>query len=857
MITEGAHLLSSPTLATASNRSRLRAVSRSVIVAAGFLSACGGNGDTGSPAEPLPAQVASTSAQVRIDPAIPMAVASSIAEVTSSVDSKPAGSALKVRSQTDSAEMILALDSRGRIVLAGVARGGDATLSANTTARALVRIALGATFDSVAASEVDAAIQASTAFPRLVASIDAALVGQRLTSTDAETLAGIAAVLKTLPASSLAAASNGAGGRESTAALPDPKVDKPTPFRIFRDIFQIFGEPLVVYVNDGPNVGEVALQNATTIEWSVRTAAHDGRKLTFSELPLPATTLKSVLLGIALPWVPVEKIKIPTDAGRGFLLTVEQTDRSREANVTQIGYEIIASLIDLYPTGSKACAKTIAKQVFSRRAQALAAEPSVDAFLDSFVDFPIGVLDVVEVVEVCARYRPVDVKAGDFNATLTKQIKAVGQFVKAYVRPLQALETLTDYVSLGSKVLLFWAYRDDTYPVSVCEGRTTPSTSSASRISNCTAKFKLDEDITHLAIGAKAKMPLNALDIADVATLLPRALVFERQGGLDATTPFKFDTRTLEAEGTADGLSAVSVLDEATGVDIVWGLKVSEPQIAPQNPAIVEGELTSFKLESRDGTPIKLPAQVEYSSSDETVLEQVQSTSLFAGRKPGKSVVTAFVPSSNLSYKTEVTVLAKPPQEPPELPRGTVIGTLVLANYQGSDLQRTVQFQQDGTTVLFAELLQIAGCNTSMLVAECFEGDYGARGFSSVDISATGDVVGGTPIGRIVQNADVSLGSVSISSGGTIDHSANLVQPGSTLNLTAKRITGGLSLGLFNCTGDPKCDSYQRAPTSINLSASDGPIDFSIQKPSALLNVSVSCSGPGPFNVVVGGQRVC
>lgn len=305
-----------------------------------LLVACsGGGGGSSSGTSGTPSVVSSASTTVSVGSSVPASVVNAVTEVVSPVGSSQLSSPLQIAITNSRDSFVLALDSTGTIRLAAMTSGGATTLSADSTALALVRMAIGGLPSGITANQANQAIRGAAEFPALVALIEGVLssslaplesgpVVQSLATTVRQAMSTITAILvPPVPAASSAVAY--ASRSVEPSQLPH--------FNILSNVAGVFS----VYVYSAGSDGSVNVVNASPITWSAHTLNETGTLIPApstddGRILLHANTLSSSLLDIIHPWIGPRSVGLPGNEGKGLDIVVEQTQASRRENLVGI-----------------------------------------------------------------------------------------------------------------------------------------------------------------------------------------------------------------------------------------------------------------------------------------------------------------------------------------------------------------------------------------------------------------------------------------------------------------------------------------------------------------------------------------
>lgn len=320
-----------------------------------FIASCGGGGSGATPA--APASISVQGLQPTIDSSVPAAATAAIKNYVTPVDLQAANATIQLPVSSAGGEsMVYAVDANNNIILAALTTSASATLSANTTALALVRLSLGALPASTSVSQLNSAIEATAAYQALVSAISTALAAGNSPSTQSAVFNAILNVLFQIPTSALPVA---AAERRSMAVEANLGTSATVPPYTLYAMPTLLGQSTgSVIITDATDTGGVTLANSTAITWSLSSASTGGTSITCASpgassssinpdcsIQINATNLQNNIFSSP------STATVPGN-GDAFNLTLEQNAISRTANVLQIGEDAFSVFVAWYTAGA-------------------------------------------------------------------------------------------------------------------------------------------------------------------------------------------------------------------------------------------------------------------------------------------------------------------------------------------------------------------------------------------------------------------------------------------------------------------------------------------------------------------------
>lgn len=240
------------------------------------LTACGGGGGAGGAATPgggsssggssVPTvpPLATQSLTVTIDSDVPSVAMANISALVTPLDSEPVGTAnLTIPAISANPEtVVVALDANNNMMLAAMVDSASSTISANSTAIALVRVALGTLPSSVTPAQANTAITGTADFSALVTQVNASLSAGSAPALSTTVAQAVVTVINDLNAANLVASA--AARAHIFAIAPTQLPGTPQPL-ITDALFSVTAQSVD---NDGTGINAT---NSFPIQWTART----------------------------------------------------------------------------------------------------------------------------------------------------------------------------------------------------------------------------------------------------------------------------------------------------------------------------------------------------------------------------------------------------------------------------------------------------------------------------------------------------------------------------------------------------------------------------------------------------------
>lgn len=634
---------------------------RSVVVliaGVSVLVACGGGGggntsESTPPSQSLPASEEIKTA-VALDSAIPASIAASIVKISSPTETTVLGAPVSVVSAGPNGEsIVLAADASDNIVLAALASTATTTLSVDSTALVLARLAIGPVPQGLSAAQVNSFIRSASGYVNLVAAVSQSLDAGAAPSTNAAVLQKVAAVAAQVAPMIAGAISPSIA--KAAALISNDRVTPPLPFAVIVDALGT--SPVQITGSSGH---AITVTNNMPIAWSAISTSASG-----SERDNVLVFAKG-------------KEAVFSDGGKGFNLTVEQTSGSRIDTMGDVVSKIFNIAVVAIPASTCTTVSLKAGVV-----ALLKGYNPASATWDQFVSIadpmftPANVLKLIEKCVPTPKYQAL----ASFLSPINKFIKGLSIAPASY-----------DAYTLIGQISYAKHYYVESRTVGVCQDELR-------NIINCAKSFVFTPKLLRAQVGVNLKphTQLTALDAKGNPTAIPAGLIYSATDGnsflsVDAGTG---DTLTKKA-----GSSSIIVTDPATGATGGYDVFIEDPGvISPSTLNLKVGETGRLNLTNGFENKIILAPGTTWKVTNESIAQLNVLSGLFTGQPdfmakgPGTTTVTVTNPVSGKQAVAVITVL------PDECVQDPVTGLMWEGgpNWQNKSLLRT---NYDSTTEL-------------------------------------------------------------------------------------------------------------------------------------------------------------
>jgi hypothetical protein len=542
------------------------------------VSACGAGGT------PSPTGMMTT--DVVIDTQVPAVGRANIVQMVSPVDATGNNANIQIPSLGgDDETMVMGVNSTGNIMLAALTNKTPTVLSVDSTALALVRLALGALpseMTSAQVNQLNAAIRTTSEYTNLLS-----LVGQALNAgnSPAQDTGVLQCVLKVIDqfSTALPTVTTHAQALQPLllAAVSPPTV--PGTLQLPYTLITSGGSAgLTIQLQAADTSGNVPLTNNTTISWNASSKDLQGQPLS-TDLLLNGRSYSLNLLGIFSGTISPSKPQAVNGNSGDFYVTVNQTGASHRANVTSIVRNTTALALSLIPTQPKGllgpCTDAVASVVLNPSAiDVLVGQPSADNLLSLLASGvgPKNWTNIGSVMTKCAGPQLLSVLTSQAAYGMTLQLAGyigkymnpIGQYLAAYdmvKAAWTASGNAVKGVSLVVQILETITTWDPLVPynhktVGVCEV--------ANVIVDCTTRLEISiptqaiiVNQTSMQVGAVVPLTVTAFGSSNTQTITPANLKWGSSAGTVAWVDFKG-----VVTGVSEGNTDITVTDPLTGV---------------------------------------------------------------------------------------------------------------------------------------------------------------------------------------------------------------------------------------------------------------------------------------------------
>lgn len=640
------------------------------------VSSCGGSGGEGGPigtgGAPPTATLSSTT--VSLDSSVPPAIASAITDVLSPTSAGTIPGSVQIETIPGSDAMILAMDASGELRLAAMTSGPTTTLNADTTAVALVRIALGALPSGVTAAQANQEIRGAPEYAALVSAVDQAIKSGLTPLADPAVANSVIVVT-----GQVAEAFERQVRPASSAALAyaTPRAQPPLPFTLVSGV----GGVGKVYLDGVTSAGEVELVNSMLIAWAASSLDESGHEIAVPHNLLPVS-LWSALKDTLHPWLGPSAIAVPGNGGKGMDVKIQQTDQTRLINDVGLMTDTVKLTLSLM--GSQGlfdkCVTGMGSALLkSEEMQAMAAEPTMESFLAYLKSIKSQSPDKFHSLFVDCIPRGKGL-ARLFMGELSKQLSGLAQIRKAY-----------DAVSLIAKAKqVYDHWSDEPRLVAVCLGQGLFRLT----VADCAKEFRFANPNPVLVPNARYTPNMTALTEGEKITAIPVGVVHESSDAAEAVVKVLNDqTGTLVASGT--GTATITARDPFTGAKGSYPVTVVRPVIKPGVVKLGIGQTITLSLTDQAGNSVITDQSgITWASTDDSIVQVLPEASflfypngvIIKGLKAGKVSIKVLNPAElQAPITAEVEVVGTvanvcKTDEPTYAPSGCELPRLVAKN---------------------------------------------------------------------------------------------------------------------------------------------------------------------------------
>ena len=581
----------------------------------------------------LPASTMTT-----IDPLLPASVATSVQQALSPSGGGTVGSWLPISTASSSGQsLVLALDSSGNILLASIVTTDQTTLSADSTALALVRIAIGDIPTAQTGAALDAAIRANTSYPSLVTAVQNALVAGGSPATNLAVLQAVSSVM--VPMATLVTAVT--TRHSSVKSVATPVATAPLPSTLVTD--SLLGLLPVQITQDGANFpfNHITLSDSMPIPWYVTSTSVTGVSLGGGEL-------LSGRSGLLTPGT----VQVAASSA-GFNLTVAQNLNTE----ISIGADLITGTIQAvwgFVSAPSCNWQLVKSAVGGALTGILSADDGWVAFLDGLATFDNSP-NLSKVLAKCV--------------TSSAAIAALAAPVDNYFGALSKIKTAVNALSVVVEYQYASQYWGTSQTFGVCE-------QANGAVVNCAARYGFAPASIVMAPGATYTPNITAYDGNGSLTGIPSGLIWTSSNPLAVATDQSTGTLIANASNATSvgGPYTITVSDQELAASGTYSVTVVVPTISPSNATVYIGGGPSgggvLTLNLTGPSSIILPNGISWTSDDPSDLYLTPVTALtntaratwqaISSNVPGTVHISATDSSGNTYGPVTVTVAAAP-----------------------------------------------------------------------------------------------------------------------------------------------------------------------------------------------------
>lgn len=597
-----------------------------------FLQGCGG----GNQMPPIAETPQLTS--IQIEETVPDVARARITQIVSPVSAGAVGSRMQTIRGTEN--LLLGLDAGGDIVIAALSSRESTAFDAESTATALVRIAIGPLPSHVSSEIANTLIREAEGYFSLLASIQSTLDSGAAPSADYSVKNSVV----TVASQAVGAFPDPVVARIAVAAstISEPKVTLPVPYRLFMG-----GAASTLYVSESNTSNTISILNCSLINWSGFSTTSDGTRISASQTQPDGSVLieEAGILAIGAcklgPTSIINGTLVPDNNGQAFSVTVMQDAVSRERNLSSLVADTASMALGFMgaPLTDEGCLASIGELLIDQDTlRGFSTSTSYTPVSDYFNSLAFSPVAISKAVEACgsAAHPPDSLARG-----LPVWLASTSKFALGLSKFSAAVDAAT-LATKGNQVFKFWK---ETAEVGICQN---PAAVFGGRsIVNCAENFSFEPAEPHLAAGASVTPTVTALDKNGKKTITPPRLSFVSSKPDSASV----DPVTGEVRANAIGDYKITVTDPATGVTADWPGRVLKPFLVAANSKVAVSSLTTVSVVDFLGNPLIVPSGTEYGSSD-TAIASIESVSSdrrqvrVRANKVGKVTIAAADPNS-------------------------------------------------------------------------------------------------------------------------------------------------------------------------------------------------------------------
>lgn len=551
------------------------------------LTACNGGGDSqSSNSSSRKVELATLDMSVALDPTLPLTASSAITKIISPLGGAQPGVAVTIPINEKADTLAIALNNKDQLVLASMASSSSSILSFDSTALALCRIALGRLPEGLSSDQVNQAIREAREFPGLVSLVASA--GESGVSP-LDSSAVVDSIIEVLSETTGAFSALLSGLKETNRPVATPRLVEsniaPFPFTLVLDTGGLYS----VYIKGG----RIDVVNSMQISWDAYSSISPGLLV---ELP-PSNTLTSIR-GYGSPWNGSASTVIPGNNGKGFNLTLVQTQQTRVRNVQLIIREFALFLNEMLALRNVApdpCQHLFAEELIPPNDfRHFGAQDKPDSFKNYLASITLDPTSAYRAISSCLA----DSKGKEQAVNnLPRFARVIGDITTK----IAAVPKVYDAVGLTSTTAQLLKYWNASHTVSVCESAIPSQHIEVSNVISCVASFEFEPKNAAMLMGSDFDVTVIAKDVKGQTTGLPANLSFT------APTPtiVKVDPKTGRIKtGGLFGSGSVIVQDQFTGASNEYLVDVVDGRIQPSTLNLAIGTEGNFQAVSPDGRPV-------------------------------------------------------------------------------------------------------------------------------------------------------------------------------------------------------------------------------------------------------------
>jgi hypothetical protein len=598
-----------------------------------------------------------TSTIVSLDPGVPTAIGAQITTIASPSMSGSLNSPLSVpAASTASESIVLALDAAGDIVLASLVTQYQTTLSADSTAVTLTRIAIGPIDSTASVAVLNASIRATPEYPHLVALIQTALEAQLAPTASDAVVSSTSLVITQLVASATSApASVHTALRRGTKAL------NPTILQKAPDTLLSWSGANTAFQSvqlQGVTATAATVSNGTSIAWSAFASdPQSGQPICGADgcetvlMPPKLAQQADFILGTPITY-PTKDVPATNTA---YNLTLQQSKLSIAANVTQSVDDFASYELTLAYGGKEApaligCVNEIVTTAVSPEAVVAGlgnqSGTAIESYINSTLQDSVFNTGGIKAIGTCLGLSPANVNDG-FLYGMFKFVFKFGASVLA--KPVIASAGLG--FELG-QTLYYLGPNFSPVTVGICVG-TPPG--KAFGIVDCAKNFAFNPTSLYMAPTATGSAPaITAIGTVTATTLVPTDLTLTIVPALVSIDQTTNNITATDSPSSAPAVvTATSPSTSATGSYQVF---VVDPILTPSALAVdttSSAQTVTVTLLGPNENPIVLPKNFTWNAqlikdSDSSSVQIVPTTT-------GPDSATWTIPSQTTSGRLDVT----------------------------------------------------------------------------------------------------------------------------------------------------------------------------------------------------------